>query len=50
MRLFRVDRYGWTWLATDPFRTKKALLVAEWTKGNATELIVPVPGRRNVTI
>jgi hypothetical protein len=47
--LFRVDRYGWTWLATAP-RNMAAKLVETWASGAATEVRVAVPGRREVTV
>lgn len=46
MKLFKVDRYGWTWVTT---HITAAALVKEWEAGNATETIVPVLGRRDLT-
>ena len=48
MKLFRVDRYGWTWLTTSP-KNMAARLVALWSAGAASEVRVNVPGRRDVT-
>jgi len=49
MKLFRVDRYGWTWLVSDPSPASMAKhLVEEWTRGVATEFRVVAPGRRDV--
>ena len=50
MKLFRVDRYGWTWLTSEPTPAQmRKRLVEEWTAGNATEWRLTSPGRRDVT-
>ena len=45
-RLWQVDRYGWTWL-TNTVTAKK--LAEVWANGNATEVRIDVPGRRDIT-
>jgi len=48
--IFRVDRYGWTWLRSYlvPDAALNRVLVAEWSAGNAVELR-GVDRKRNVT-
>ena len=49
--LFRVDRYGWTWLTTSPSpASMQKRLVEEWASGAATEVERDVRGRRAVRV
>ena len=51
MRVFRVDRYGWTWLATSPApASMQRRLVEAWANGAATEVERHVVGQRPVRV